>query len=247
MKKERLQKIIAMRGYCSRRKAEQLILAGKVAVNEQIITELGFKVEVNAKITVNGELLPAEQENIYLAFNKPIGCITTSLDDPLGRKTVFDYLQDITVRIYPIGRLDYYTSGLLLLTNDGNFANLIMHPTHGINKVYEVAVKGKITFTTINNLLNGVLIDDDFLAKAVQVKLLRVNSKQQSYMLAITIQDGHNQQIRKMIKAINGKVLALKRVAVGILTLSGISEGHYRLLTNNEVKQLEIMAKKNNP
>ncbi|WP_338968524.1 MULTISPECIES: pseudouridine synthase [unclassified Spiroplasma] len=246
MKKERLQKIIAMRGYCSRRKAEQLILAGKVAVNEQIITELGFKVEVNAKITVNGELLPAEQENIYLAFNKPIGCIT-SLDDPLGRKTVFDYLQDITVRIYPIGRLDYYTSGLLLLTNDGNFANLIMHPTHGINKVYEVAVKGKITSTTINNLLNGVLIDDDFLAKAVQVKLLRVNSKQQSYMLAITIQDGHNQQIRKMIKAINGKVLALKRVAVGILTLSGISEGHYRLLTNNEVKQLEIMAKKNNP
>ncbi|WP_375315070.1 pseudouridine synthase [Spiroplasma endosymbiont of Tipula paludosa] len=241
MKKERLQKIIAMRGYCSRRKAEQLILAGKVAVNEQIITELGFKVEVNAKITVNGELLPAEQENIYLAFNKPIGCIT-SLDDPLGRKTVFDYLQDITVRIYPIGRLDYYTSGLLLLTNDGNFANLIMHPTHGINKVYEVAVKGKITSTTINNLF-----DDDFLAKAVQVKLLRVNSKQQSYMLAITIQDGHNQQIRKMIKAINGKVLALKRVAVGILTLSGISEGHYRLLTNNEVKQLEIMAKKNNP
>ncbi|WP_342263215.1 MULTISPECIES: pseudouridine synthase [unclassified Spiroplasma] len=246
MKKERLQKIIAMRGYCSRRKAEQLILAGKVAVNEQIITELGFKVEVNAKITVNGQLLPAEQENIYLAFNKPIGCIT-SLDDPLGRKTVFDYLQDITVRIYPIGRLDYYTSGLLLLTNDGNFANLIMHPTHGINKVYEVAVKGKITSTMINNLLNGVLIDDDFLAKAVQVKLLRVNSKQQTYMLAITIQDGHNQQIRKMIKAINGKVLALKRVAVGILTLSGISEGHYRLLTNDEVKQLEIMAKKNNP
>jgi 23S rRNA pseudouridine2605 synthase len=246
MKKERLQKIIAMRGYCSRRKAEQLILAGKVAVNEEIIMELGFKVEVNAKITVNGQLLPAEQENIYLAFNKPIGCIT-SLDDPLGRKTVFDYLQDITVRIYPIGRLDYYTSGLLLLTNDGNFANLIMHPTNGINKVYEVVVKGKITSTTINNLLNGVLIDDDFLAKAVQVKLLRVNSKQQTYMLAITIQDGHNQQIRKMIKAINGKVLALKRVAVGILTLSGISEGHYRLLTNNEVKQLEIMAKKNNP
>ncbi|WP_215826643.1 pseudouridine synthase [Spiroplasma endosymbiont of 'Nebria riversi'] len=246
MKKERLQKIIAMRGYCSRRKAEQLILAGKVAVNEQIITELGFKVEVNTKITVNGQLLPAEQENIYLAFNKPIGCIT-SLDDPLGRKTVFDYLQDSTVRIYPIGRLDYYTSGLLLLTNDGNFANLIMHPTHGINKVYEVAVKGKITSTMINNLLNGVLIDDDFLAKAVQVKLLRVNSKQQTYMLAITIQDGHNQQIRKMIKAINGKVLALKRVAVGMLTLSGIGEGHYRLLTNNEVKQLEIMAKKNNP
>lgn len=246
MKKERLQKIIAMRGYCSRRKAEQLILAGKVAVNEQIIMELGFKVEVNAKITVNGQLLRAEQENIYLAFNKPIGCIT-SLDDPLGRKTVFDYLQDITVRIYPIGRLDYYTSGLLLLTNDGNFANLIMHPTHGINKVYEVTVKGKITSTMINNLLNGVLIDDDFLAKAVQVKLLKVNSNQQFYMLAITIQDGHNQQIRKMIKAINGKVLALKRVAVGILTLSGISEGHYRLLTNDEVKQLEIMAKKNNP
>ncbi|WP_342263678.1 pseudouridine synthase [Spiroplasma endosymbiont of Clivina fossor] len=244
MKKERLQKIIAMRGYyCSRRKAEQLILAGKVAVNEQIITELGFKVEVNAKIIVNGQLLPEEQENIYLAFNKPIGCIT-SLDDPLGRKTVFDYLQDITVRIYPIGRLDYYTSGLLLLTNDGNFANLIMHPTHGINKVYEVTVKGKITSTMINNLLNGVLIDDDFLAKAVQVKLLKVNSNQQSYMLAITIQDGHNQQIRKMIKAINGKVLTLKRVAVGILTLSGISEGHYRLLTNDEVKQLEIMAKK---
>ncbi|WP_338981578.1 pseudouridine synthase [Spiroplasma endosymbiont of Eupeodes luniger] len=243
MKKERLQKIIAMRGYCSRRKAEQLILAGKVAVNEQIIMELGFKVEVNAKITVNGQLLRAEQENIYLAFNKPIGCIT-SLDDPLGRKTVFDYLQDITVRIYPIGRLDYYTSGLLLLTNDGNFANLIMHPTHGINKVYEVTVKGKITSTMINNLLNGVLIDDDFLAKAVQVKLLKVNSNQQFYMLAITIQDGHNQQIRKMIKAINCKVLALKRVAVGILTLSGISEGHYRLLTNDEVNQLEIMAKK---
>ncbi|WP_342224461.1 pseudouridine synthase [Spiroplasma endosymbiont of Asaphidion curtum] len=246
MKKERLQKIIAMRGYCSRRKAEQLILAGKVTVNEQIITELGFKVEVNVKITVNGQLLPAEQENIYLAFNKPIGCIT-SLDDPLGRKTVFDYLKDITVRIYPIGRLDYYTSGLLLLTNDGNFANLIMHPTHGINKVYEVTAKGKITSTMINSLLNGVLIDDDFLAKAIQVKLLRVNSNQQTYMLAITIQDGHNQQIRKMIKAINGKVLALKRLAVGILTLNGISEGHYRLLTNDEVKQLEKMAKKNNP
>lgn len=245
MKQERLQKIIAMRGYCSRRKAEQLITNGSVKVEGITIKELGVKVNVDALITIDNFKLNIHYNHIYLMFNKPEKCITSAYD-PQGRKTVFDYLTDIKERIYPIGRLDYDTTGLLLLTNDGQFANQIMHPSYAINKVYIVSAKGKFSEQDYQQLLKGVIIDDNFLAKANKVKVLKNLKTKQSYLLEITIQDGHNQQIRKMIQAISGRVVSLKRVAVDNLKLGNLQQGMYRFLTLDEVLQLQNNIKKEN-
>lgn len=241
MKLERLQKVIAMRGYCSRRRAEKLILEKKVTVDGVVITELGYKVKLNAEISIENQKLPFEPiKKLYLAFNKPAGCITSAYD-PQKRPLIFDYLKDIKTRIYPIGRLDYNTTGLLLLTNDGDFANTVMHPTHQVNKVYVVTVDGTIDLKKINKLLSGIIIDDDFLAKAVAVRLLSQKLRQQKYGLEITIQDGHNHQIRKMIQAIHGEVITLERIAIGAITLKGMARGAYR-----ELSAKEIAAFKNN-
>lgn len=233
---QRLQKVIALRSNYSRRTAEQLILNNQVKVNGEIINILGIKVNVDSDIIIaNKEVLPLQAKKIYLMLNKPKNCITSTFD-PQKRTTIFYYLKDIATKIYPIGRLDYDTTGLLLLTNDGDFANFIAHPKYKINKIYMVKVAGKINSSLVNQLLRGVIIDEDFLAKAINIKILE--KKVSNYTLEITIQDGRNQQIKKMISAIKGRVISLKRVAIGSLKLDNLKIGTYRYLTNEELKSL---------
>lgn len=234
---QRLQKIIANSGYCSRRKAEELILQKRVKVNGITINEVGAKFYSSAEIMIDGEIINKMDKKLYLLFNKPINCLTTT-NDPLKRKTVLHYFNDITERIYPVGRLDYKTSGLLILTNDGDLANIIMHPKHEIDKRYDVIVKGKFSNNNINKLLKGVIIDENFLAIAKDIQVINVDNINHQYRLLITIGDGHNHQIRKMIKAINGKVLKLERMTIAFLTLDNLLPGQYRNLTPKEINKL---------
>ena len=234
---QRLQKIIANSGYCSRRKAEELILQRRVKVNGIIINEVGTKFYSSVEIMIDDEIINKTNKKLYLLFNKPINCLTTT-NDPLKRKTVLHYFKDISERIYPVGRLDYKTSGLLILTNDGELANIIMHPKYEIDKKYDVIVKGKFSNNNINKLLNGIIIDKNFLAIAKEIQVIKVDNVNCEYRLLITISDGHNHQIRKMIKAIDGGVLKLERVSIAFLTLDNLSPGQYRNLNTKEINKL---------
>lgn len=234
---QRLQKIIANSGYCSRRKADELILQKRVKVNGIIINEVGTKFCSSVEIMIDDEVINKKNKKIYLLFNKPINCLTTT-NDPLKRKTVLHYFKDIPERIYPVGRLDYKTSGLLILTNDGELANIIMHPKYKIDKKYDVIVKGKFSNNNINRLLKGVIIDKNFLAIAKEIQVMNIDNINYEYRLLITISDGHNHQIRKMIKAINGEVLKLERTTISFLTLDNLSPGQYRNLSTKEINQL---------
>ncbi len=228
---ERLQKYIAEAGYTSRRKAEELIKKGKVQVNGKIVTELGTKVTGKEEIIVDGNLLTKEEKEYYL-LNKPRGVITTTTDDK-NRKTVVDLI-NTTKRIYPIGRLDYDTTGVLLLTNDGDFSNILMHPNEKIEKVYVAKLKGIIKGEEINKLKNGVVIDGKKCEKC-KVKLRRVDTKNNTSYVSIIIHEGRNHQVKKMFKAVGFEVLKLKRERVGIFTLSGLNSGEYRKLSPKEI------------
>jgi pseudouridine synthase len=232
---ERLQKFLAHAGIGSRRSCEELILQGKVKINGKVVTKLGTKVDPDVdRIEVNNKPIEKEEQNIYILLNKPDGYVTT-VKDPQGRPTVIDLLKDINQRVYPVGRLDYETEGLLILTNDGQLAFRLTHPKYKINKVYEVLVKGHPDNKALEQLRNGIELGDG-LTEPARVKILKLMKN--STLLEVTIYEGRNRQVRRMCKAVNHPVLNLKRVQVGPIKLGKLPKGSYRLLTSEEVKQL---------
>ena len=239
---ERLQKFIAASGLCSRRKAEELIKMGKVEIDGEVVTELGVKVSGKESIVVDGELLRREEKEYYL-LNKPREVITSCSDDK-NRKTVVDLIETDS-RIYPVGRLDYDTTGVLLLTNDGEFANIIMHPNNKIDKVYIAKIRGIIKGDSINKLKNGVVIDGKKTEKC-RVKLRKTDLKTNSSIVEITIHEGRNHQVKKMFEAVGFEVLKLKRERVGIFTLQGLTSGDYRRLSPKEVSKIYALTKQKN-
>ncbi|MFX3624731.1 MAG: 23S rRNA pseudouridine(2605) synthase RluB [Ectobacillus sp.] len=236
---ERLQKVIAQAGIASRRKAEELIQQGKVKVNGKIVTELGTKVNKSDRIEVEG--IPIEKEEpVYFMLYKPTGVIS-SVKDEKGRKTVIDFFPEIEQRIFPVGRLDYDTSGLLLMTNDGEFANLLMHPRNEIEKVYIAKVKGPLDAGKIRMLEKGVMLEDGKTAPA-RVKILSGDRRKETAVVQITIHEGRNRQVRRMFEAIGCKVVKLKREQYAFLGLGSLRPGDARVLTPHEVKQLRTLA-----
>ncbi|MFD2445905.1 23S rRNA pseudouridine(2605) synthase RluB [Bacillus sp. CGMCC 1.16607] len=238
---ERLQKVIAHAGVTSRRKAEEWIKEGRVKVNGKVVTELGIKVTGNDRIEVN-EIPIEREEPVYFLIYKPRGVISSVKDDK-GRKVVTDFFPFLEKRIYPVGRLDYDTSGLLLLTNDGEFANLLIHPRHAIDKTYVAKVKGIPSKELLRKLEKGIELEDGKTAPA-KTKLLSADKKKQTSIVEITIHEGRNRQVRRMFAAIGHEVLKLKREKFAFLTLQGLSTGDIRELTPHEVKQLRTLALK---
>lgn len=231
---ERLQKVIANSGYASRRKAEELITNGLVKVNNQVVTTLGTKVEATDIIAVNGTVLGKELKE-YILLNKPRGVIASTTDDK-HRQTVVDLI-DTTKRIYPVGRLDYDTTGALILTNDGDLANLLMHPKNEIDKLYIVKVRGIVNGNAVHTLSNGVMIDGRKTARA-KVKVRRFDRPTDTSIVEVTIHEGRNHQIKNMFEALGFEVLKLKRERIAFLDLKGLRSGEYRYLTPKEVKKL---------
>lgn len=237
---ERLQKIIASRGYCSRRKAEELIKEGRVKVNDKKITELGVKVNKNDRIKIDDIMLDNDINYEYYLLYKPRGVVTTTNDEK-GRKTVISLI-DTDSRIYPVGRLDYDTTGVLLLTNDGELTNKLMHPSNKVDKVYIAKVEGVLTGYDIKKLRDGVVIDG-YKTKKARVKLLKTNTSKNTCVVEITIHEGRNRQIRKMIESLGKKVLKLKREKYAFLDLKGLKVSEYRKLTNKEIAILYSLVK----
>jgi 23S rRNA pseudouridine2605 synthase len=239
---ERLQKILAQAGIASRRKCEELILSGVVEVNGEKVTTLGVKADPAADvITVNGKPIKGEKK-LYLMMNKVKGVIT-SASDPKGRKIVTDYLPGIKERVYPVGRLDYDTEGLLLLTNDGEFANLLTHPKHHVPKTYHATVKGVPHGSALEKLQRGIQLEDGMTAPA-EVEYHDVAADDKEATISITIYEGRNRQVRRMFEAIGHKVVRLKRIKFGDVGLQGLGRGKYRHLTPQEVQGLISAASK---
>ena len=236
----RLQKQIADLGYCSRRKAEELIVSGKVYVNGKKITELGTKVNPSDEIKIGSDIL-VRQEKKYYMFNKPREVITTTNDDK-GRKTVLDYF-DVDTRIYPIGRLDYDTTGLVLLTNDGEFANSMMKPSSKIQKIYLAKVNGILSREELEELKRGIVIDKH---KCVpdKIRIKSIDKKTNISFIEVTIHEGKNHEVRKMFEHFHLDVLKLKRTGYGSLSLGNLASGKYRELSIKEVKTLYSLIKK---
>lgn len=236
---ERLQKVIANSGYCSRRKAEELISAGKVRVNNQVISELGFKVDGNDEIMIGNKVISREEKE-YILLNKPRGVVTTTSDEK-NRKTVIDLI-DTDKRLYPVGRLDYDTTGALLLTNDGELTNLLIHPRNKVDKVYIAKVKGFFDKESALNMSRGVLIDGVKTAKSF-VKLRKYDKKSDSSIVEVIIHEGKNHQVKRMFEAVGFDVLKLKREMFAFLNVNGLKSGEYRYLSVKEVKQLYSLVK----
>ena len=234
MEMERLQKVIAEAGITSRRKAEELIMAGVVKVNGTVIRELGTKVSPKDLIEVNGQVIGKEKK-VYYLLNKPRGVIT-SVSDEKNRKTVVDLI-DCKERIYPVGRLDYDTTGVLLLTNDGDFANILMHPSHKIEKVYLAKVAGIVKGDTIHALENGVRLDGK-LIKPSRVKLRKINTKQNTSYVEVSIHEGMNHQVKRMFQAVGFEVLKLKRERLAFFDVKDLKSGQYRMLSPKDVARV---------
>ena len=237
---ERIQKVIAECGYCSRRKAEKLILEGKVKVNGNTVLELGTKVNHGDSIEVEGVILDNNKNYEYYLLYKPRGVVSTVSDDK-GRKTVVDLINTNT-RIYPIGRLDYDTTGVLLLTNDGNLSNKLMKPNSNIDKLYIVKVEGILTGYDVKRLREGIIIDGKKTSKA-SVKIKSISREKNTCMVEMIIHEGRNRQIRKMIEAVGKKVIKLKRERYAFLDLTGLKVGEYRKLSNKEIAILYSLVK----
>ena len=237
---ERIQKIIASSGYCSRRKAEELIKDRKVKVNGEIV-ELGYKANYDDYIEVNGNRINDKEDKVYYLLNKPRGVVTSANDDK-GRKTVVDLIKT-DKRIYPVGRLDYDTTGLLILTNDGELTNYLTHPKNNIEKVYVAKIKGLITKEELGKLCNGVFVNGVKTSKC-KAKILKIDKKNNSSIVELIIHEGKNHQVKNMFKAIGYDVLKLKRESIAFLTLDGIKSGEYRELSIKEIKKL--YGEKNN-
>ena len=233
---ERLQKYLAECGIASRRKCEEYILQGKVQVNGKTITELGVKVNPEKdKITFEGKNVKQEDKKVYILLNKPIGYVTTS-DEQFGRDKVLDLVK-VRERVVPVGRLDMYTSGALILTNDGDFVYKVTHPKHEITKTYTVTVKGIIQNEEVEQLKNGVKIDD-YITRPAKVKILKTDEEKDISRLEITIHEGKNRQVRKMCESVGRKVIALHRSKIGNIGVKDIELGKWRYLKSFEVKTL---------
>ena len=237
---ERLQKVIANSGYCSRRKAEELIKEGKVKVNDKIVTELGTKVEESDQIKIEDILLEKEQK-VYFLLNKPRGVVCTTEDDK--HRKIITSLIDTNLRIFPVGRLDYDTTGLIILTNDGELSNILTHPNNNIEKTYIAKINGKLLPNELMSLKKGIIIDKVKTKKA-KVKIKSYDKKTDTSIIEITITEGRNHQVKKMFEKVNHKVLKLKREKYAFLTLEGLNSKDYRSLTIKEVKKLYSLEKK---
>ena len=232
---ERLQKYLASCGVASRRACEEIIKAGRVAVNGQTVTEMGFKVTVGVdKVSVDGKDINPEEELVYLMLNKPEGYVTTA-SDPQGRPTVLDLVAEVPQRVFPVGRLDVDTEGLLLLTNDGELAYRLTHPKFAVTKVYHALVTGKPSEDKLNRMRNGLKLDDGMTKPCTVEVIRRYNHKT---LLEITISEGRNRQVRRMCRAIGNPIIELERVKLENIELSGVKRGQYRSLTLEELAPL---------
>jgi len=237
---QRLQKIIAHAGVTSRRKAEELILAGRVTVNGQVVTELGSKADsARDHIKVNGKLIHEPRELVYIMLYKPKNCVTTT-SDPEGRQTVMDYLKGIRQRVYPVGRLDYASEGLLLFTNDGEFANVILTGGHLVPKTYLVKINGHPSDDELRRFREGLRLDGRPTAPA---RIRRVKSGPNPWF-EVTLVEGRQNQIRRMFERLGYLVEKLRRVEIGFLKLGGLGPGEFRALTAGEVARFERLARK---
>lgn len=232
----RLNKYLADCGVGSRRACDKLIEEGKVKVNDKV-ANVTTQVEEGDKVSVNGKRIGSGKKLTYLMLHKPKGCVTTVTDD-LGRKTVMDFVQDIHSRVYPVGRLDYDTEGLLLLTNDGDLANKLTHPSNEVPKTYVARISGELSQADVYQLEKGVLVDGKVTAPAL-VKILQGDVHHTR--VEITIHEGRNRQVKKMFEAVGKEVEFLKRVAVGELHLGGLQRGKYRFLTEKEINYLKTL------
>lgn len=236
---ERLQKVLAKAGVASRRQSEVLITEGKVKVNGQKVVELGTKVDPEKDIIlVNNRPISLQEKKVYYVLNKPAGYIS-SVKDPEGRNTVLDLCADIKERIYPVGRLDYDTEGLLILTNDGELTHVLTHPSKKVHKVYQARVQGVPNVNKLLELSNGVTLEDGVTAPA-RVDLLVVNKGKA--LLELEIHEGKNRQVRRMCEAVGHPVLYLKRVQVGSVKLGNLALGEYRSLSGNELRGLKNLV-----
>ena len=233
---ERIQKVMANAGVASRRASEKMILEGRVKVNGKVTKELGVKVDGNDIIEVDGHLIERENKVYYLLY-KPRGVISAAKDDK-GRKVVTDYFTQFNERVYPVGRLDYDTSGLLLLTNDGELANKLMHPRYKVNKTYVAKVKGIVQNDELKQLRQGVRLKDGRKSARAKAKILSFDKKNDTSIVSLTIHEGRNHQVKIMLQAVGHPVKKLKRETYGFLTLDGLTSGQYRELTRDEVKAL---------
>ena len=232
----RLQKYLSEAGIASRRKAEEQILQGKVQVNGKVVTELGTKVQPGKdEVKYENEIVQIENKKIYILLNKPIGYVTT-VKDQFNRDSVLDLVK-VKERLVPVGRLDMYTSGALILTNDGEFVYKVTHPKHEINKTYTVTLKGIVSKENIDNLRKGVDIGG-YITKPAKVKILKTDEEKQITRLEIIIHEGKNRQVRKMCEAIGHKVLALHRSAIAGIGVKDIELGKWRYLSKEEVKKI---------
>ena len=237
---ERLQKVIASYGYASRRKAEDLIRHGKVLVNGKVITELGTKVEANDIISIDGVIINKDVKHEYYLLNKPRQVIS-SVTDKEGRITVTDLI-NTDARIYPVGRLDYDTTGLIILTNDGDFANMLMHPSYEIEKTYVAKLNKILNKDDINKLKKGIVIDN----RKVEIKRFKVRKKdneKNTSIIELTIVEGRNHIVKRIFESMHIDVMKLSRVGYAFLTLDGLKSGEYRQLSIKEIKKLYALKK----
>lgn len=237
MENVRLQKYMAECGVASRRKCEEIILSGEVYVNGESVQELGTKIDPEKdEVIYKGKKLSVPNNKVYILLNKPIGYVTTA-SDQFHRDTVLDLVK-VKERVVPVGRLDMYTSGALILTNDGDFVNIITHPSHEIEKTYTVTVIGIVTKEEVQKLEEGVVIDGEYTTKPAKVKILRTDTETNRSRLEIKIHEGKNRQVRKMCEAINKKVVALHRTKIGNIQVKDLKIGTWRYLTNKEIENL---------
>jgi len=235
----RLQKLIASTGLASRRKAETLISAGRVTVNGKVVTELGTKVDpARDHVKVDGKHLSAAQPFVYLMLNKPKHVMST-LDDPGGRTTVKDYLRGVSVRVFPVGRLDFDSEGLMLLTNNGDLAQALLHPRYHVPKTYLIKVKGVLSDEEIKKLEQGVRLEDGMTSPAMVKKIRKVEANS---WLEMTIREGRKHQVKRMLEAVGHPVIKLLRVRMGPLSLGSLEPGEFRFLTDREANSLRELV-----
>jgi len=234
----RLQKYLASAGIASRRKCEEFILEGKVKVNGRLVKELGKKVNPQIdKVHFEGKLIKIEENMVYILLNKPTGYVTTN-SEQMGRKKVTDLIKDLDVRVVPVGRLDMYTSGALILTNDGDFVYKVTHPKHEIDKTYIAKVKGIVSEENLNKLREGVKIED-YTTSPADVNIIDIEKEKQLTKLQITIHEGKNRQVRKMCETLGYGIYSLHREKIGDISVKKLKRGSWRYLTQQEVKKLK--------
>lgn len=236
MTEQRLQKLLAERGVASRRAAEAMIAEGRVAVNGRIVREMGLKVDAQRdSITIDGQPPPSQQNLRYILLHKPAGYICSAQDER-GKKSVLSLVEGVSERLYPVGRLDYDTSGLLLLSNDGAFTQAMLHPSHQVDKTYSALVAGPVSATDLEKLRKGLVLEDGPTSPA---RVILKRRGQNGSLLEITIHEGRKRQVRRMCAAIGHPALRLQRLRFGTLGLGGLKEGQWRELTAKEVRELQ--------